>query len=118
MQIEALNPVFPCKDVKASLAYYKDMLGFAGEFEWEEEGVLSYAIINLGEQSLHLTQTDKETTPSIAYVFCAPVDKLYEQMKAAGAIIRSELQEYPWKMREFEVADPDGNRLIFGEGIE
>lgn len=52
-----------------------------------------------------------------AYVFVDGVADYYEVVKARGADIREELQDYPWGMREFEVTDFDGNRLIFGEHL-
>lgn len=115
MHIEAINPIFPCKDVKANAAYFREVLGFNGDFEWEEECKITYAIVDFEGQGLHLTYTDKATTPSLAYVFCSPIEEIYASFQAKGAKIRQELETYPWGMREFEVEDLEGNRLIFGE---
>lgn len=38
-------------------------------------------------------------------------------VRANGAAITQELADQPSEVREFEVADPDGNALIFGEPL-
>jgi uncharacterized glyoxalase superfamily protein PhnB len=38
-------------------------------------------------------------------------------VQRAGGRISCPLETQPWDMREFEVTDPDGNRLIFGEHV-
>jgi hypothetical protein len=39
------------------------------------------------------------------------VDELFAQWKAAQAKILSELEDKPWKLREFMAADLDGNLI-------
>ena len=39
------------------------------------------------------------------------VDELHRRWKAAGAMIVAEPEDKPWRLREFRVADPDGNQL-------
>jgi uncharacterized glyoxalase superfamily protein PhnB len=39
------------------------------------------------------------------------VDELYERWRAAGAKILAEPDDMPWNLREFRVADLDGNQL-------
>lgn len=39
------------------------------------------------------------------------VDELYRRWREAGAKILAELEDKPWHLREFRVADLDGNQL-------
>jgi uncharacterized glyoxalase superfamily protein PhnB len=39
------------------------------------------------------------------------VDDLFERWKNAGAKIVEGVEDKPWNLREFTVADPDGNQL-------
>jgi uncharacterized glyoxalase superfamily protein PhnB len=39
------------------------------------------------------------------------VDNLFERWKHAGATIVEAVEDKPWNLREFTVADPDGNQL-------
>jgi hypothetical protein len=46
------------------------------------------------------------------------VDKLYAELKAKGVIHpNGDLQDMPWKMRQFSILDNDGNIIHFGEDI-
>ena len=39
------------------------------------------------------------------------VDELYDRWREAGAKIVAEPEDKPWRLREFRVADLDGNQL-------
>ena len=41
----------------------------------------------------------------------AEVDALYAEWNASQAIIVSPPEDKPWNLREFTIADPDGNRI-------
>lgn len=114
-KIASFVPIFPCLDLPALLPYYTDKLGFSVEFTWEEPPL--YAILDLQGRSLHLSQGDR-LSPTMAYVFCENVAALHEAYQAAGANITRPLATQPWNMQEFEVTDPAGNRLVFGESTE
>ena len=75
-----------------------------------------YAIVRQGNCELHLT-LGRQPHATVAYVFVDRVKAFYDAAKAAGADITEDIEDQPWEMREFEVADPDGNRLIFGEHL-
>ncbi len=116
--LEVVAPVFPVTDIKRSLAYYTEKLLFTVGFEWADtpEEDIRYAILQSGNCELHLRY--RETPhPTVAYVFVDGVKDYYEAVKTRHATITGEIDDHPWEMREFEVTDPDGNRLIFGEHL-
>lgn len=39
------------------------------------------------------------------------VDELFARWKDAGAKVLEAVEDKPWNLREFRVADPDGNQL-------
>ncbi len=41
----------------------------------------------------------------------------YEAVRARNATTTCGIEDHLYEKREFEVADPDGNRLIFGEHL-
>jgi uncharacterized glyoxalase superfamily protein PhnB len=47
-------------------------------------------------------------------VFVADVDALYQELKDRGARLLNEPKDYAYGMRDFNVADLDGNELCFG----
>ena len=46
------------------------------------------------------------------------IDAYHAMVTSAGANITEEIQDQPWRMREFETRDPDGNVLLFGEHLD
>jgi uncharacterized glyoxalase superfamily protein PhnB len=51
-------------------------------------------------------------------IFARDVDKLYDELRSRHALIRQPPTNMPWGIRELHVADPDGNVIRFGTGIE
>ena len=117
-KLENVAPVFQVADIKRALGYYSDKLLFSTDFEWSnsENEPVNYAIVLQGDTELHLTP-NKEPHERVAYFFVRNVQAFHEAVKAKGADITRGITDLPWQMREFEVTDPDGNRLIFGEHL-
>ena len=46
--------------------------------------------------------------------FIKDVDALHAELIARGAKVLKPPQDYDYGMRDFDVADPDGNQLTFG----
>lgn len=111
-EINGFAAVLGVADVGAAVAHYRDVLGFAVEFTWAEPP--NYAGLRLGEACLHLAQSTRGT-PSRVCFFCSGLDGLFRQLADHGAKITQPITVEPYNMREFWVADLDGNELIFGE---
>ncbi|MBX9757574.1 MAG: VOC family protein [Beijerinckiaceae bacterium] len=102
-------------DMAASLAHYRDAIGFEVAFEYGEPPF--YAGLRRDDVIVHLMQANQTSrTPgqSAIYAFVDDVDALHAQMKGLGAHITQEPQDYPYGMRDFMVRDLDGNQLAFG----
>jgi catechol 2,3-dioxygenase-like lactoylglutathione lyase family enzyme len=117
-KLEVVAPIFPVTDIKRSLEYYTEALLFVVGFEWADasDEAIRYAVLQSGNCELHLTHSEKPQR-AVAYFFVDGVIEYYEAVKARNSNITCEIEDQPWEMREFEVADPDGNRLIFGEHL-
>ena len=117
-KLQVVAPVFPVADVQRSVAYYRDALLFDVSFEWadSDDEPVRYAILQNGDTEVHLAQA-KTVREATAYFFVDTIAGYYEALKDKGANITSEIQDCPWEMREFEVTDPDGHRLTFGEHL-
>jgi uncharacterized glyoxalase superfamily protein PhnB len=109
-----LAPVLHVKDMTAALAYYRDKLGFDVTFSWKEPP--RYVCLRLDDVSIHLNSYVPPLGPSHVAIFCKGVDALYEQCVARGIAIAEPIKNEPYGMREFVVTDPDGHRLVFGQG--
>jgi uncharacterized glyoxalase superfamily protein PhnB len=51
-------------------------------------------------------------------IFARDVDQLHAELRERHALIRQPPTNMPWGLREMQVADPDGNVIRFGTGIE
>jgi predicted enzyme related to lactoylglutathione lyase len=54
-----------------------------------------------------------------AYFWCQEIDEYYSSIKKKGGLKILEIEERPlYGMREFEVYDPDGYKLVFAEDMK
>jgi uncharacterized glyoxalase superfamily protein PhnB len=108
-------PVFVVRDVPKSVAYYRDALGFETEFLYGEPTF--YAGVERGNVLIHLqAANESKRAPGQGAMngFVSDVDGLYEELKGRGAQLLNAPKDYPYGMRDFNVADLDGNELCFG----
>ncbi|SDU15107.1 Uncharacterized conserved protein PhnB, glyoxalase superfamily [Verrucomicrobium sp. GAS474] len=112
MKTYSVAPVMQVNDLDAALRYYVDVLGFTEDFRFGE-----YAGVRHGEAALHLCAHHVGNRPvggGSAFIFCDEVDDYCAEIRKKGARIDMEPGDRPYKMRDFGVLDPDGNRLCFG----
>jgi uncharacterized glyoxalase superfamily protein PhnB len=106
---------FVVRDVPKSVAYYRDALGFETEFLYGEPTF--YAGVERGNVLIHLqaaNESKRAPGQGAMNVFVSDVDGLYEELKGRGAQLLNAPKDYPYGMRDFNVADLDGNELCFG----
>jgi uncharacterized glyoxalase superfamily protein PhnB len=105
--------IFTVRDLAASIAYYRDALGFTVAFEYGDPAF--YAGVCRDEVAIHLRAGARWVPGNGAIaVFVEDVDALHGELVARGANVLNPPQNYPYGMRDFDVADPDGNQLTFG----
>jgi len=106
------------KDVQASVAFYRDVLGFTPGKGWGEYVPVTSGIVTLGigpasglsEQHYFRPEVTAERA-GLGVEIVLEVDDvhtLYEKVQASGYPIETPLKERPWKLTDFRVADPDG----------
>ena len=110
--------VFDVRDVALARDFYRDRLGFAVTFEWGAP--LDYVCLCRDDVQLHVRATRRGRTAGggTYCVFVRDVDALHAELVGRGAAIPRPPETFPYGMREFELDDPDGNRLVFGMGVE
>jgi uncharacterized glyoxalase superfamily protein PhnB len=116
MTFPAAVPEIPAANVDTAAAYYVHTLGFTFDWGNDEGGI---AGISRGDCRLFITNASfRESYGNVGPVLFwlnlhskGEVDETFAQWKAAGASVVSEPEDKPWKLREFIVADPDGNLI-------
>jgi len=113
MRIDHVAPVFHVADVDASIAFYRDILGFAEDFRFG-----AYVGLKMEGFSLHLSQSDARERPlggGNVYVFCDDSDAYFAARIAGKPVdLVQPPCTAPYGMRDFIIKDPDGNQLSFG----
>jgi len=118
--IRQIAPEFFTRDIPATLAYYKHMLGFECIGTWQEPPV--YGIVARDRQAIHFRCAEPPTANPEkysdelldAYLLVEDVDSLYAEYRTRGVEFTRELGDTPWHSREFVVKDCDGRLLAFG----
>ena len=107
--------VFVVQDLARGLEQYRDVFGFRVGFVYGEPAY--YAVLQRDEVAIHLlaaSQTKRLPGQGGIYVFTRDVDAVYGELQSRGARIPQEPKTYPYGMRDFDMADLDGNHLSFG----
>ena len=116
-----LGASITCKDVEASIRFYRDGIGFAVAQTFEYEGKVVGAIIGAGDCRFVLNQDDGKLGwdrikgqgffLQINVASVADVDAAAARIKAAGGVLLNEPEDRPWGARMFQFRDPDGFKL-------
>lgn len=118
--IRKIAPQFFTTDIPATLAYYKEKLGFECLGTWLEPPV--YAIVTRDECAIHFrcaeppaANCNKYSDELLdAYLSIEDADALYAEYAPRGVEFTRGLDNTPWGTREFVVKDCDGRLLAFG----
>ena len=114
-----LVAVFSVADLAASLAWYRERLGFAEAFQWGDPPF--YAGVCRGAAAIHLTSDPErraELGRSTVALTVDDADAAHRELVDRGATVTVVIDDRPYGMRDFMVEDPDGNRLAFGSILE
>ena len=127
-QLHGVQPVHRVRDVSASVAYYRDVLGFAVDFVHGEPPV--HARVSSGNRTsgtavrirFEKLPSDADTVHGTDYCYIHvghDLDGLYELYRDRGVTILQQPENRPWGLREFYLRDCDGYELcIAGEVSE
>ena len=113
-----------CNDVRKSLEFYTNHLGFEKVNYEESIGLTGFASLELGSIKLMLCspsyydapqqQGDKPLTDSLYYYYVSDVQSLKDRLERAG-VFSTDIKVRFYGLKEVETRDPDGRILIFGE---
>ena len=119
-QITGIAPQFLVDDLDRAIAYYRDRLGFALDFEYQS----FYASVSRDGFAIHLKHAPKlagdrvhrkENEHLDAHVAVTGIRGLFGEMQRRGAEVIKPLEQRPWACLDFYVEDPDGYILCFSE---
>ena len=112
--LQKIMPEFPCDDVEAAVAHYRDVLGFKVNYAQHDIGVMDRDRVRL----LLIARTERHLGIGSCYIYVEDADRLHAELTASGALVIDAPVSRPWGLREFHVEDLEGNRITFGQPFE
>lgn len=106
--------IFSVEDPAASLAYYRDCVGFDVAFEYGSPAF--YVGLCSGDVSLHLIAAAQAPRPpghGAVSIHVDDVDALHADLVRRGAKIHNSPRDQEYGLRDFAIADADGNMIFF-----
>ena len=110
-----------CKDLQASIRFYRDAVGFKVEQTFENNGQVAGAIIAAGDCRIVLNQDDGKLGwdrikgqgfyLQINVAGAGDVDAAAARIAAAGGTLLDQPADRPWGARMFQFKDLDGFKL-------
>jgi catechol 2,3-dioxygenase-like lactoylglutathione lyase family enzyme len=124
-RFDGMAAAFLVDDIGATARWYRDLLGFvfdtfplAEPFEW--------ASLRRGRAEIMLQRSPGYQKPDLdplrpggawnAYFYVDNADALFATLDKRATVRRAPCDQ-PYKMREFEIADPNGYVLVFGQDL-
>ena len=116
---QSLEASLTVADVRRSVAWYRDVLLFTVDREFERDGRLFAVSLRAGAIRILLTQDDgakgadraKGAGFSLQITTAQDIDALAFNAKRTGAVLDTEPAD-AWGARVFRLRDPDGFRLV------
>lgn len=119
LRLKSVMPALTVDDLDASIAWYRDVLGFLVVQEHEREGKRVAVALQAGTVLFMLGQDDfakgrdrvKGQGLRLYAVSGQDIDQLATDIKARGGALDQEPKDQPWGARDFAVVDPDGFKI-------
>jgi lactoylglutathione lyase len=117
--VQQVVPFFTVADMRASLKFYVDGLGFTMTQKWESDGKVRWCALALGRAALMLQERSASRTPPgqvgtdvISYFICQDALAIYRDVTGRGVQAPQEpvVANGMWL---FLLNDPDGYRIAF-----
>lgn len=114
MRLTGLTTRLATPDLARTVGFYRDVLGFAVARAED-----SFAFVGAGAVELMFVHDPDAKVPAArGLVFAMEgVEELHARVTRAGVRVLWGPEVYDYGFREFSIADPDGNELIFSEPV-
>lgn len=106
-------PVLHVPDVSATVAFYRDVLGFTCDF-----GDDTYAVVWRDNSAIHFVRDEGGPRGVHLFQWVKDVDAYYREVVNRGAKCVVEPTDQPYGIREFALCDINGVEIVFGQDIE
>ena len=123
LALVSVAPSYTVDNIGRSLAWYRDVMGFAVGKRWEEKGELLGVELQAGPVVFMIGQDDwnkgRHRVKGAGFrIYCdtaQDVDQLADGIKARGGTLQQEPRDEEWGGRAFTVQDPDGFKITISK---
>ena len=106
-------PVLHVPDVAATVAFYRDVLGFTCDF-----GDDRYAVVWRDNSAIHFVRDQGRPRGVHMFQWVNDVDSYYDEIIGRGATVAAAPADQPYGIREFGLRDINGVEIVFGQDLE
>lgn len=123
LQMTDASPGFTVNDLEKSMAWYRDVVGFAIDERWERDGKLMGVSLQAGDVTFMIGQDDwqkgRDRRKGEGFrIYCGTnqdIDSLAAGIQARGGVLDTPPTDQPWGSRDFSLTDPDGFKITIGK---
>ena len=117
--LRRVSPTLHVTDMRRTLSFFEGSLGFRCTFKLDDDlhPEVPYAIVARDQVELHLQLRAATAGTSSCYITVDDADSLCAEVQRAGIVVLRPIEDSSYGMRDFNIADPDGNTLGFGQPI-
>lgn len=112
---------FPVKNIRATIEYYRDTLGFHDEWIWKDkDGGIRRDDMRLlfSEDPDYVNNINTGKNRFVLIWFVDNIDAIFKEFQAKNIPIESPLQLHPYDMWEFAFVDINGYYIRVSEAAE
>ena len=129
MDLTGVTTLLQVFDMRSSVAFYRDVLGFEVVSSYEPEGHLYWVMLKNGGASLMLNakyeDSERPTAPEpvtrdedvTLYFGCKEVDAFYAELREKGVPVQQPQTAF-YGMRQMYLTDLDGYHLCFQHRVK
>jgi uncharacterized glyoxalase superfamily protein PhnB len=116
LRLRSVMPALTVNDLQASVAWYRDVLGFTVAEEYKWDGKVMGVRLKADSVEMLLGQDDfakgkdrvKGAGLRLYCVTSQDIDQLAAGIRERGGKLSQEPTDQPWGTRDFAIVDPDG----------
>lgn len=112
-------PILEVTDVARAAAFY-GQIGFADHGAWDDDGVAQFTIVQRGDVTLGLTRCDAPAVHEwwATYIYVSDAEALRAEFVGGGIACTDMHRPEHYGCIDFDVIDPDGHRIAFGQSLD
>lgn len=119
-------PMLMCEDVQESIRFYTKVLGFNVTSQMDDVGKSGWASLNQGKVQIMLAspsylpegvKVDGRYPQLVLYFYPDDIEALHQSVRNQGYAATDLVVRF-YGMKEFEMVDPSGHMLVFGQDTD